>query len=178
MIRWVIFLTAFAPSPQEPDRSSVDFRRLAGFVGSWEGRESGRAGDGTGDRKCELVLGDSFLFCDNTSTFPPQEKNPAGEVHRDWTVFSYDRQRARFVIRQFNVETFVNQLVLDTEASDADRMVFVSESSENAPEGTRVRLTYRFEGTDRFEETFEIAWPGQPFEIYVTNRWRRAAARR
>jgi hypothetical protein len=147
-------------------------------VGSWEGRESGRAGDGVGNRTCELVLGDNFLFCDNTSTFPPQEENPEGEVHRDWTLFSYDKLRARFALRQFNVETFVNHLVLDGAASDADRLVFVSESSENTPPGTRVRLTYRFQGRDGFEETFEIAWPGEDLAVYMTNRWSRASANR
>ena len=178
MIRWLMVLTALASSSQESARGSVDFGRLASFVGSWEGRESGRAGDGVGDRTCELVLGDNFLFCDNTSTFPPQERNPEGEVHRDWTMFSYDGLRARFVARQFNIETFVNHLVLDADASDEDRLVFVSESSENAPEGTRVRLAYRFQGTDHFEETFEIAWPGKDFEIYLTNLWSRAPGKR
>lgn len=134
-------------------------------------------GEGTGDRTCKLVLGDNFLLCENTSTYPPQEKNPKGEVHQDWTFFSYDAGRARFVARQFNIERFVNQLVMDLEASGENRWVFVSESSENTPEGTRVRLTYAFQGQDRFEETFEVGWPGKELEVYARNRWTRAASK-
>jgi len=177
MIRSAVFLLLVS-MPQEPSHDPVDWKQLATFVGSWEGIETGRVGDGVGSRTCQLVLGDNYLFCDNTSTFAPQEKNPNGEVHQDWTLFSYDQLRSRFVARQFNIETFVNYFVMDVEASDANRLVFVSESSENAPEGTRARLTYSFPGTDRFEEVFELAWPGEDFEVYGTNHWRRARAKR
>jgi hypothetical protein len=168
----MVLAAALISSPPEP--ASVDFRQLSTFVGTWKGQESGVPGEGMGDRTCRLVLGDNFLLCENTSTYPPQEKNPKGEVHQDWTIFSYDRGRARFVARQFNIETFVNQLVMDLEASGENRWVFVSESSESTPEGTRVRLTYLFQGNDRFEELFEVAWPGKELEVYVRNRWARA----
>jgi AraC-like DNA-binding protein len=78
---------------------------------------------------CELVLGDNFVFCNNNSTFEPQEANPSGEVHKDWNIFSYDRNRSRFIARQFNIETFVNTFFIDPVASDDKRLVFVSESS-------------------------------------------------
>jgi hypothetical protein len=175
MMKWMALAAGLISSSPQP--ASLDFRRLSTFVGSWKGQDSGVPGEGTGDRTCRLVLGDNFLLCENTSTYPPQEKNPKGEVHQDWTLFSYDAGRDRFVARQFNIERFVNQLVMDAQASSEDRWVFVSESSENTPEGTRVRLTYVFQGEDRFEETFEVGWPGKELEVYVRNRWTRAASK-
>ena len=168
-----VFL-ALATMTQQPPPPPVEWGVLANLQGVWEGHETGRAGIGVGHRSCELVLGDNFLFCDNMSTFEPQEANPSGEVHEDWNIFSYDRNRSRFVARQFNIETFVNTFVLDAAASEGGRLVFVSESSENAPEGLRARLTYRFEGKDRFVETFELAFPGEDLEVFLTNTWTRA----
>jgi hypothetical protein len=173
----MVLLLALAWIAQDPPPPPVEWGQLAHFRGVWEGHETGRAGVGVGHRTCELVLGDHFLFCDNTSTFEPQEANPTGEVHQDWNIFSYDRNRERFIARQFNIETFVNTFVMDTGASGGERLVFVSESSENAPEGLRARLTYRFDGPDHFEETFELAFPGQEFEEFLRNRWTRSSDR-
>ena len=37
------------------------------------------------------------------SVFEPTEKNPKGEIHEDFGVFSYDRTRKTFVMRGFYV---------------------------------------------------------------------------
>jgi hypothetical protein len=132
-------------------------------------------GIGVGQRTCELVLGDNFLFCNNTSTLELQEANPSGEVHKDWNIFSYDRNRSRFIARQFRNETFNNTFVIDPVASDDKRLVFVSDSSENASEGLRARLTYIFASSDRFEATFELAFPGEDFEEFLRNYGTRAS---
>ncbi|MGH8247883.1 MAG: hypothetical protein ACREUU_15795, partial [Gammaproteobacteria bacterium] len=55
---------------------------LRPFVGEWESSTSGKPGAGK------------------------------VEVHEDWGVISYDRARRTFVFRQFHVEGFVNQYVL------------------------------------------------------------------
>lgn len=176
MILWTVLGLTLASVSQESGPGPVQWKQLANLVGSWEGRETGLSGDGVGKRTCKLALGDTYLFCENSSTFPPQERNPQGEVHQDWMVWSYDRQRARFVGRQFNIESFVNKLVQDPAASDENRLVFVSELSENAPPGTRVRITYQFQGKNQFVETFELAWPGEDLTVYGTNHWSRAPA--
>jgi hypothetical protein len=73
------------------------------------------------------------------------------------------------MLRQFHVEGFVNQYVLDG-LSTVDRLVFTSESIENIPAGFRARETYVFSGNDQFEEIFEIAEPGQDFAVYSRSR--------
>ena len=146
------------------------------FVGAWLGHETGRAGTGQGKRTYRFILGNQYLLSENTSQFEPQEKNPGGEVHQDWEIFSYDRNRATFVLRQFNSEGYVNQFILDRDRSNVEGglFVFVSEAAENSPPGLRARLTFRVTSPNRFEETFEVALPGRDLEPFVKNSWTRA----
>src|SRR5512146_193676 len=116
--------------------------RLRNFVGTWEGTAKGQAGNGTVHREYAFILADKFLHGKNRSTYPPQEKNARGEVHENWDLFSYDRSRRRLVLRQFHVEGFVNQYVLDPAQSTDTRLVFVSEAIENIAPGWRARETY------------------------------------
>ena len=51
-------------------------------------------------------------------------------------------------------------------AADGKTMVFSSENIVNIPKGWRARETYRFNGANELEETFELAAPGKPFELY------------
>ena len=70
----------------------------------------------------------------NTSTYPPQEKNPKGERHEDRGYISYDTARKQFVFRQFHVEGFVNTYVASPTALP---IVFGSEAIENIPAGSQ-----------------------------------------
>lgn len=157
-------------------REEVDlwapFRPL---VGQWEGTGSGRPGEGTEEMDCAFVLQGKFLRIRNRSRYEPQEKNPEGEVHEDWNFISHDQNRETFVLREFHVEGFVNQYVLDSLSDDGKTMVFLTESLENVPPGWRGRETFRFVGEDEFHNTFELAKPGEDFEPYVETRLRRRA---
>jgi hypothetical protein len=146
---------------------------LGRLVGRWTGTSEGQPGKGQVERQYERVLGSRFMQVRNRSTYPPQEKNPKGETHEDIGFFSFDRTRKRVVFRQFHVEGFVNQYVLDP-SSTADRVVFVSESIENIPQGFRARATYVFTASDQVDEIFEMAEPGKDFEVYSRSRLTRA----
>jgi len=39
-------------------------------------------------------------------------------MHENWDIISWDRGRAKCVLRQFHVEGFVNQYILDSLSSD------------------------------------------------------------
>lgn len=142
---------------------------VAPLVGRWAGTTEGQPGKGTVEREYERILGSRFIQARNRSTYPPQEKNPKGEVHEDMGVFSYDSTRKRIVLRQFHVEGFVNQYVLDP-GSPSGRLVLTSEAIENIPAGWRARETLVFSGPDHVEEIFELAEPGKDFEVYSRNR--------
>ena len=158
----------FAQSAQQSDL----WEPLKYFVGSWEGTGKGQPGDGKIEREYQFVLNGKFLQAKNKSTYPPQEKNPKGEVHEDWGLFSYDRGRKQFVLRQFHVEGFVNQYKQDLAASNK-MLIFVTESIENIPPGWRAKESYRILNNDEFVEVFELAAPGKEFEVYTENRFKR-----
>jgi hypothetical protein len=154
---------------QAPWPAPVDIAPFARLVGRWTGNSEGQPGKGAVERQYERVLGSKFIQVRNRSTYPPQEKNPKGETHEDLGFFSFDRARKRVVFRQFHIEGFVNQYVLEP-SSTVDRVVFTSESIENIPAGFRARETYVFSSNDQFEEIFEIAEPGKDFEVYSRSK--------
>jgi hypothetical protein len=156
-----------APSQDDP------LSPIAALVGRWVGTTEGQPGKGTVERQYERVLGSRFIQVRNRSTYPPQEKNPKGEVHEDIGLFSFDSGRKRIVLRQFHTEGFVNQYVLAPD-STADRLVLSTEAIENIPPGWRARETYVLSGRDQLEEIFELAEPAKDFELYSRNRLTRA----
>jgi hypothetical protein len=159
--------TPAAAQPVIPDA----FQPIAGLIGRWSGTTEGQPGTGTVERDYELALGGRFIRVRNRSTYPPQEKNPKGEIHQDEGFFSFDRARKRLVLRQFHLEGFVNQYVQDEAPADAT-IAFTSEAIENIPSGYRARERYILRG-DELEEIFELAEPGKPFTVYSRNTLKR-----
>jgi hypothetical protein len=149
------------------------FAPIRNLEGRWRGEGQGRPGTSSVERVYEFVMGGRFLHARNTSTFAPQEKNPRGEKHEDWGMFSFDKSRKKLVLRQFHVESFVNQYVLDRVSEDRKEIVFVTEAIENLSPGFRARETYRLTNPESFEETFEIAAPGKEFAVYCVNKFKR-----
>jgi hypothetical protein len=114
-----------------------------------------------------------FLEARNKSTWAPKGKNLEGEVHEDIGIISYDTARKSFILRQFHVEGFVNQYILDYLAPDGKTLIFTTESIENIPAGWRTRETYRVNNTDEFTEIFELAAPEKDFELYSSSYLKR-----
>jgi hypothetical protein len=146
------------------------------LVGSWVGTGTGQPGASQVERTYQFVLNGKFLHVKNQSTYPPQDRNPQGEVHEDWDFISYDTIRKMFVFRQFHIEGFVNQYVLDYLAPDGQTIAFVTEAIENIPTGWRAKETYTILNPNEFTEIFELAGPGKDFEIYSENHFKRAAS--
>ena len=142
------------------------------FVGKWQGTSEGQPGTGTLTREYRFILEDRFVEETNRSVYPPQDKNPKGEVHEHRGFFSFDRAKKTVIFRQFHVEGFVNQYALQP-TSQTGVLVFVSEAIENIPAGFRARETYTFSGSDELEEVFEIAEPGKDFVLYSKARLKR-----
>jgi hypothetical protein len=158
----LLIAAAQAASAQAPSTQSLAI--LDGLIGRWQGTSEGQPGQGTVEREYTRILRSRFVQAQNRSVYPPQEKNPKGEEHLDTAVFSFDRQRQQIVMRQFHVEGFVSQYVL--QSATASTFVFVSEAIENIPAGFRARETYQFTGPDGLVETFEMAEPGKDFAVY------------
>lgn len=143
------------------------------FVGEWEGSGEGKSGNSTVTRTYRFILGEQFLQVENSSTYPPQQFNPNGEVHSDLGILSYDKARKTFVTRQFHIEGFVNQYTLDSASADGRTLVFLTEDIENIPNGWKAKEEYHIVTDDEFIETFSLAAPGKDFEVYSTTRLKR-----
>jgi hypothetical protein len=63
-------------------------------------------------------LNDRFIHINATTSYPPQEKNPKGEVHEDVGFISYDKAAKKLVRRQFHIEGFVDHYVHDSISED------------------------------------------------------------
>jgi hypothetical protein len=90
-------------------------------------------------------------------------------------VFSYDKTRSLIVLRQFHVEGFVNTYRQATDTVRAGSLAFDSESFENFSNSWKARETYEFLSDDEFVETFELAPPGKPYQVYSRNQLKRMA---
>ena len=142
------------------------FRRLEG---SWEGTIEGRLGEGRGRRDYEFLFDGLYLVFRHASVRLPQEKSPEGDYHRELGVFSLDRERSTIVLREFHGEGFV----IGSACKALEQgFVCTSESVESGT-GMRSRLTVEMSDPFRFEETFELASPGEELTVYFTNRWSR-----
>ena len=164
-----LVISVAAVEKQPPGRTEDVWRPLRFLLGSWDGTSSGQPGNGTSTREYRLVMKDQFIEVRNRTTYPPQEKNPKGEVHEDVGYISFDRNRKMFVLRQFHGEGFVNTYVA-TPPSGPGQVVFTSEAIENIPSGWRARETYRVLSDDERLEIFELAEPGKDFTTYSEAR--------
>lgn len=176
LVPWLVVMMLCAPcgTGQAPKSPAVDpWAPLRFMVGSWQGQSTGEPGIGSTRRTYRFEFGETFLRVENTSVWTPTAKNPTGETHQDNGYFSFDKARKKLVLRQFHSEGFVNQYAAEPPSEDGKSLAFVTEAIENIPVGWRARETYVLVGPDEFEETFELAAPGKPFERYSQCRLRR-----
>lgn len=169
---FIILLLSSILYAQEEDKKDV-WESFKFFLGAWEGKTTGKSGEGMIEREYQFVLGGEFIQVKNKAVFEPQEKNPKGEVHEDWGIFSYDQNRKKIVFRQFNIEGYVNRYVLDSLSEDGNRFVFVTEEIENIPSGWRAKIVCEILNQNVFKEVFELAPPGKNFAACVENYLKR-----
>jgi hypothetical protein len=138
------------------------------LVGQWEGKGEGKSGISKVSHDFEFIMKGRYLHMRTKATFEPQEKNPKGEVHEDWGFFSHDRSREKIVFRQFHVEGFITQYVLE-DISEEGKLVFTTEQIENAPPGLKARLTFKRLNAEALEVNFELSFTGREFDCYSLN---------
>jgi len=144
------------------------------FIGEWSGSGQGEPGISRSDRDYSLVLHGRFIQIRNRAVYEPQEINPDGEVHEDLGLLSFDKLRGKHVLREFHVEGFVNQYLIDPPESDRGRIVMISEAIENIAPGWRARTRYEILSDDEFREEFDLAGPGKDWERYSATDFKRS----
>jgi len=136
------------------------------FEGKWEGATSGKPGTGHTTREYRRELNGNFLSQRDQSVYQPAGTGTKQFLHEDLGYFSYDKNRAQVVWRQFHSEGLVNEYVLDSVTEDGKALEFVTTNIENLP-GFRAKKVYRIVSPNEIEETFWLAAPGKDFELYT-----------
>lgn len=167
----LVVLLAMAVPAQAEDPADDPLEPLGFFIGTWTGQEKASFGDGEGGRSYERAIGERYLLGRNKSVFPPQEGLPEGDIHEDWTFFSYDSGRGTFVVRQLNSEGYINTFVLEDKTTMPKTMRFVLVDSENGPPGIKGHLAFERISNDEFTEEFKLIMPGSDRELLFRNRW-------
>lgn len=169
-MRWtVLAIFAAAAFAQQPD----NFAPIRFLEGKWEGRASGEPGEGTSTREYKFDLGGRFLAGRSKAVYQAKPPSTKPETHEDLGLFSFDRGAKKIVLRQFHVEGFVNEYVLDSVAADGKSLEFITTRIENIPPGWKAKEAYRVLSADEIEETFSLAEPGKDFAVYSRTRLKR-----
>lgn len=154
---------------QENPLQKFDF-----LIGNWEGR-----GTGFGSSKSVIysefthVLSDNFVNVKNHAEFEPSSQNPKGEIHDDWGIISYDKQRELYIFRQFHNEGYYNQYVLNDSLSTENSLVFETEFIENFVPGGKARFTISIINNSEIETIFDVGFPGQDMACFGRNLLKR-----
>jgi hypothetical protein len=143
------------------------------LLGRWEGTATGRPGTGHQIREYKLILRGKFILGSDETHWEPTEDEPAGDVHEDISVLSFDRGTGQLVMRGFYSEGFVHEYRCSVPAGEDSPLVFEAGRVESGPPGMRARETITFIAPDEFESTFELAMPGGDFEHYTHERLKR-----
>ncbi len=136
------------------------------FMGKWEGTNTGVSGSASVEREYTSILRGRYLQGISISVYDRQAKKPKGDVREQIDIFSYDKFRKKFVLRQFHLDGFVNHYTNDSVSADGMYLYFDSESIENIPDGWRARETYTILNQNEFKVVYEVAAPNQDFQVY------------
>ena len=150
---------------------SNNFERFDFLIGRWEG-----TGSGFGNEKSkiqsefQLIMNGKYIKITNNAEFEPTESKPEGDNHIDWGIVSFDEKRNKVIFRQFNIEGYVNQYVLNDSLSNESRLIFDTEVIENFIEGGSARWIIIKINEDEIKTVFDVAFPGKEFVCYGTNK--------
>ena len=150
------------------------FDRLDFLIGEWIG-----TGSGFGNEKSQIesefnyIMEGKYIEILNDSKFNPTKTKPDGEHHIDKGLISFDENRKLIVYRQFHIEGYINQYVLNDSLSNDTVLVFETETIESFVPGGKARWTIKKIANEQIETIFDVSLPGKEYACYGTNVLRR-----
>lgn len=148
------------------------FQPFEKLIGHWKGTGIGFSNNtSTIKSSFQYTLNEQYIEVKNESVFKPTDKNPKGEIHTDWGLISFDKQRKVFVFRQFHVEGFVNQYILNETESTPNKLVFETEVIENFVPGGKARWTIIIKEGNLTKTIFDLQMPGKEMVNYGKNAY-------
>ncbi len=146
------------------------FDRVSFLIGHWTGTGSGFGNDKSRvESSFQLVMNEKYIEVKNESRFDPTEKNPKGEHHIDKGFISYDKSRKTLVYRQFNIEGYINQYILNDSLSNDSQLIFETEIIENFVPGGKARWTIKKISETQIETVFDVSFPNKEYSCFGTN---------
>jgi len=167
----LLFLSSIIFAQGESD--IIKWESFKFLIGKWEGSGTGIFGDSKIEREYNYLMGGTYLIGKNKSEYEMQEKNPEGEIHHHWDIFSYDKIRAKFVLRQFHAEDITNTYILDSSKVASGLLEFETEAIENFSTGWKAKEVYKIVNENEFIEIFYLAAPGKEYSESVRNTFKR-----
>ncbi len=150
-----------APVPWKP------FSDLAWLVGPWSGTASSRGRVGGRVVRFTMELSGNTLVERGSTIFPAEEGRPE-ESLEDVGVWTYDRERRKYVASYF-FSTGVSG-AFEAEIQGDGTIRLVAPSLLNYESGARARLTLKKAGDSGLDLSMDIAPPGRDFVAYLTSR--------
>jgi len=164
---FMLLVSAFANGQTDP------FEKLNVLIGDWTGSGSGFGNDRSKiESGFQYVMDAKYIEVLNDSKFEPTTDNPQGEHHVDKGFISFDQERNLILYRQFNIEGYVNQYVLNLSESNDSTLVFETEEIENLS-GGRARWTILIISDTKIETVFDVSFGGDEFTCLGINELER-----
>ena len=146
------------------------FEKINFVIGSWSGEGSGFGNDKSKiNSEFKFVMDGKYIEVINDSKFEPTESKPEGEHHIDKGFISYDKIRDKIIFRQFNIEGYINQYVLNDSLSSDNMLVFETEEIENFMPGGKARWTITKINENKIETTFDVKFPNKDYSCFGKN---------
>jgi hypothetical protein len=164
-----LFVTpvAGAQAPPAPSPAWKPFSDLAWLVGPWSGTAS--SGGRVGGRVVRFTIELSGnILMERGSTVFPAEAGRAEESLEEVGVWTYDRERRKYVASYF-FSTGVSG-AFEVEIQDDGTIRLVAPSLLNYESGARARLTLKKAVDSGLDLSMDIAPPGRDFVAYLTSR--------
>ncbi len=143
------------------------------LIGKWEGTGTGKWGASKVTREYDYLMGGTYIIGKNESRYEKQENNPEDENHVNWDILSYDKNRKKYVLRQFHAEDITNTYAADSAEVSTGKYEFESEAIENFGTGWKAREVYIKINENEFIEIFYLASPGKEYAEFVRNTFKR-----
>ena len=143
------------------------------LIEKWEGTGIGKWGESKVTREYEYIMGRTFILGKNRSVYKKQEKNPQGEIHDNWNIFSYDKARKKYVLRQFHGEDITNIYSADSSDVAIGKFEFETEKIENFRPGWQAKEIYKIINDNEFIEIFYLAAPEEEYTEYVRGTFKK-----
>ena len=146
------------------------FEKLQFLIGEWQGKGTGFGNENsTITASYQFIMDKKYIEVKHESHFKPTPNKPKGEHHIDKGFISFDTHRKQVIYRQFNIEGYVNQYILNKEKSTNNTLVFETETIENFVSGGKARFTIKKISDTEIETIFDVSFPNKNYSCFGTN---------